>query len=75
MKARADTIGADETISRVSAMAETDFTVMSMPSLVYAWFYLFCICFLFLLLQVFPVLCKIVIIVISCACSSVLEKE
>ena len=37
-------------------------------------FYLLCICFL-LLLQVFPVLCKIVIIDISCACSSVLEKE
>ena len=28
----------DETISRGSAIAETDFTIMSMPSLVYAWF-------------------------------------
>ena len=28
----------DETISRGSAIAETNFTIMSMPSLVYAWF-------------------------------------
>ena len=38
VEARAETIWADETISRGSAIAETDFTIMSMPSLVYAWF-------------------------------------